>query len=89
MMTGLVGFTFDPAQTMNQAIIDTLEAVLDGRLVAPENVHDGLLACLDLAEADDADANELRFILEKMSLPAAFDEFRWTLSQIRNHRLRR
>jgi hypothetical protein len=79
---------------MNQAIIDTLQALLDGGLVGPENVHDGLLACLDLDRADDADVKELRCILQKMVVPAALDELQRdelqrALTRIRNRRLPR
>lgn len=73
---------------MNRSIIDTLQSVLDGKLVAPEEIRNGLLACLDLAPSDDADANELRFVLEKMNRPAALDEFKLALSEIRSRRPR-
>jgi hypothetical protein len=74
---------------MDRAIIDTLQEILAGRIVGPEEVRNGLLACLDLATADDADAKELRFVLEKMDMPGALDEFKLTLAEIRSSRLRR
>jgi hypothetical protein len=71
---------------MNQPIIETLQSVLVGKIVGPEQIRNGLLACLDLAPADDADANELRFVLEKMDMPAALNEFKLAISEIQNRR---
>ncbi len=73
---------------MDRSIIDALQHVLARRSVAPEDLRNDLRACLDLAPADDDDANELRFILEKMDLPAALDELQVALSQIRARELR-
>jgi hypothetical protein len=69
---------------MDRSIIDSLQRVLGRRNVAPEDLRNDLWACLDLAPGDDDDALDLRFLLEKMELPAALDEFQRVLSQIRN-----
>lgn len=79
----------DLTQFMDRSIIDTVQRILAERRGAPEEIRDDLLARLDLAHADDADANDLRFILEKMDMPAALDEFQMALSQIRARELRR
>ncbi len=66
---------------MDRSIIDSLQRVL-ARRAAPEDIRNDLWACLDLAPVGDEDALDLRFVLEKMELPAALDEFQRTLSQI-------
>jgi hypothetical protein len=67
---------------MDRSIIDSLQRVLTRRDATPEDIRNDLWACLDLVSADDADALDLRFLLEKMELPAALDEFHRTLCQI-------
>ena len=68
---------------MDRSIIDSLQRVLGRKNAAPEDIRSDLYACLDLAPVDDDDALDLRFLLEKMELPAVLDEFQRALSQIR------
>jgi hypothetical protein len=68
---------------MDRSILDTLQRILAERSRAPTALRDDLLACLDRAPADDPDATELGFLLEKLDLPAALDEVQRTLAQIR------
>jgi hypothetical protein len=74
---------------MEQSIIDSLQRVLGRKNAAPEDIRSDLRACLDLAPVGDEDALDLRFLLEKMELPAALDEFQRALSQIRDREPRR
>jgi hypothetical protein len=74
---------------MDRSIIDSLQRVLDRKDAAPEDLRDDLWACLDLAPVGDEDALDLRFLLEKMELPAALDEVQRVLSQIRHREPRR
>jgi hypothetical protein len=67
---------------MDRSIIDNLQRVL-AKSAAPEDIRNDLWAHLDLAPVSDEDALDLRFVLEKMELPAALDEFQRILSQIR------
>lgn len=67
---------------MDRSIIDSLQRVL-AKSAAPEDIRNDLWAYLDLVPDGDEDALDLRFVLEKMELPAALDEFRQILSQIR------
>ena len=68
---------------MDRAVIDSLQRVLARRSASPEDLRNDLWACLDLVSDPDEDALDLRFILEKMELPSALDEFQRILSQIR------
>ena len=70
------------AWIMDRSIIDSLQRVLSRDIAAPEDIRHDLWSCLDLAPVGDEDALDLAFILEKMELPAALDEFQRTLSQI-------
>jgi hypothetical protein len=69
---------------MDRSIIDSLQRVLGRKDAAPEDIRSDLWACLDLAPNGDEDALDLRFLLERMGLPAALDEFQRALSQIRD-----
>jgi hypothetical protein len=73
---------------MDRSMIDSLQRVL-ARTAAPEDIRIDLWACLDLAPIGDEDALDLLFILEKMELPAALDEFQRTLSRIGARELHR
>jgi hypothetical protein len=68
---------------MDRSIIDNLQRALARRNAAPEDIRNDLWACLDLVPDGDEDALDLSFILGKMELPAALDEFHKTLCQIR------
>lgn len=67
---------------MNGPTLATLQQLLADRKLGPEELRNDLLTCLDLTPEDDADANELRYLLEKMDLPAALDELQRTLAEI-------
>jgi len=67
---------------MNRSLIDNLHRVLAKRNVDPEAIRNDLWDCLDLAAGDDEDANDLRYVLEKVDMPAALDEFEQALAQI-------
>ncbi len=69
---------------MDRSIIDSLERVLASSSSSsePEDIRSGLWACLDHAPPGDEDALDLRFVLEKLDLPAALEEFRRLLSEI-------
>jgi hypothetical protein len=68
---------------MDRFLIDNLHRVLARRNMAPEAIRNDLWDYLDLADGDDEDANDLRFVLEKVDMPAALDEFEQALGQIR------
>ncbi len=72
---------------MDRSIIDSLERVLasssSSSSSGSEDIRSSLWACLDHAPPGDEDAIDLRFVLEKLDLPAALEEFRRLLAEIR------
>lgn len=68
---------------MDRSIIDSLERVLASSSTSgPDDIRSALWACLDDAPPGDEDALDLRFVLEKLDLPEALDEFRRLLAAI-------
>lgn len=49
---------------MERSVIETMSAVLNGKIVPTHRQRDALLACLDLTSRDDESAAVLRAILE-------------------------